>query len=136
VELAGIEPLGITNSLAPPTALPLPMKPGSVLLTGEAMSDFGVENSIILKPVGLPGMVSRSAICLAFSPIISLAEVTKMSSAPGLPSVPDARVMGLAATTLAIVSGTENNNAPFYLGIGNFRVFGVWVWVFCNLLSC
>ena len=106
LEPEGIEPLGITNSRAPPAVRPPPMKPGSLLLTGDAIPDFGVGNSMTLNPVGLSGIVKRSAICLAFSPLISLAPVIKTSSAPGLPSVPDARVIGVSDTTLATVPGT------------------------------
>src|SRR5690625_139102 len=98
----GTGELGTTNSRAPPAVRPFPMNPGSALLTGEA-TPGGVRNSMILNPVGLCGIVNRSAICEAPRPLMSRGAVTKTSEAPGLPNIPDARVIELSGTTLASV---------------------------------
>jgi hypothetical protein len=71
------------------------------------MPACGVGNSITRNPVGLSGIVKRSAMSLALSPRISSAAVIKTSSASGLPRVPDARVIALSGTTLATASGTR-----------------------------
>jgi hypothetical protein len=54
----GIDPLGRTNSLAPPSVLPPPIKPGSVLKTGDAIPVLGVGNRMIEK-VSDAGIVRR-----------------------------------------------------------------------------
>lgn len=74
---AGMGPLGTTNSRAPPEVLPRPTNPGSILLTGEATPRPGVGNSITLNPVGLSGIVRRSAISCVLIPRMSSAAVER-----------------------------------------------------------